>query len=344
MKKVAVVLFNLGGPLTQSDVRPFLYNLFSDKFIINLPNPFRQMLARLISSRREVAAQANYQLMGGGSPIVSETEAQAGALAAYLKKNVRDLEFRIFIGMRYWHPFTEEAVREVEAWNPDQVIALPLYPQFSTTTTLSSFTAFKKAYKASAPVKYVGAYPQNQAYAKAYADLIRSTLSEVSNLRDYRLLFSAHGLPEKVIREGDPYQAQVEASVAAIMDLLGDVGLEHVICYQSRVGPLKWIGPATDETIVETVKAGKSPVIVPVAFVSEHIETLVELDIEYRHLAEGAGTKDYLRVPTVGVEPLFIRALGDEVLHAIGSSSALVADPGFMAGYGRRLKEKGFGE
>lgn len=345
MKKVAVVLFNLGGPLTQSDVKPFLYNLFSDKFIINLPAPFRQMIARMISSRREAPAQANYRLMGGGSPIVKETEAQAQALTAHLGKSVKDLEFRVFIGMRYWHPFIEETVKEVEAWAPDQVVALPLYPQFSTTTTLSSFTAFKKAWKGTAPVKYLCCYPENQAFAKAYADLIAARLAELGNLKDYRLLFSAHGLPEKVIKAGDPYQAQVEASVAAIMDLLGEArgsGLEHVVCYQSRVGPLKWIGPATDETIIETVKAGKSPIIVPVAFVSEHIETLVELDIEYRHLAEQNGAKNYVRVPVVGIETLFIRALGDEVLRAIGSESVVSADHACAACHGQCPKRKGF--
>lgn len=340
MKKVAVVLFNLGGPLTQADVKPFLYNLFSDRFIINLPAPFRQMLARLISSRREVSAQANYQLMGGGSPIVRETEAQAEALTAHLKKSVKDLEFKVFIGMRYWHPFTEDTAKAVEAWEPDQIVALPLYPQFSTTTTLSSFVAFKKAYKGRAEVKYLCDYPQNPAFAKAYADLIRQKLSGLGNLKDYRLLFSAHGLPEKVIKAGDPYQTQVEASVAAIMEQVG-AGIEHVICYQSRVGPLKWIGPATDHTIVDTVKAGKSPIIVPVAFVSEHIETLVELDIEYRHLANENGAKDYQRVPVVGVEPLFIRALGDEVLRAIGSETSVIGDPAFSSAVLKCLNREG---
>ncbi|MFT3998316.1 MAG: ferrochelatase [Asticcacaulis sp.] len=340
MKKVAVVLFNLGGPLTQADVRPFLYNLFSDRFIINLPWPFRQMVAALISSRREVSAQANYQLMGGGSPIVKETEAQADALAAHLKTSVKDIEFKVFTGMRYWHPFTEETVKAVEAWEPDQVIALPLYPQFSTTTTLSSFVTFKKQYKGSAPVKYLCDYPQNPAFAEAYAGLIRQKLSGLSNLKDYRLLFSAHGLPEKVIRDGDPYQAQVEASVAAIMAQVGE-GIDHVICYQSRVGPLKWIGPSTDETIIETVKAGKSPVIVPVAFVSEHIETLVELDIEYRHLADENGAKDYVRVPVVGVEPLFIQGLSDEVLRAMASETSVIGDPAFSKAVHTCLNREG---
>lgn len=341
MKKVAVVLFNLGGPLTQTDVKPFLYNLFSDKYIIGLPSPLRQMVARLISSRRETSAQANYRLMGGGSPIVKETEAQAAAISGHLSKTVKDLEFKVFIGMRYWHPFIEDTVKAVEAWAPDQVVALPLYPQFSTTTTLSSFVTFKKAYKGTAPVKYLCCYPQNPAFAKSYADLIRQKLAGLSNLKDYRLLFSAHGLPEKIIKKGDPYQAQVEASVAAIMEQVG-MQIDHVVCYQSRVGPLKWIGPSTDQTIIDTVKSGKSPVVVPVAFVSEHIETLVELDLEYKHLADEHGAKDYVRVPVVGIEPLFIRALGDEVLRAIGSEATIMADYACEACHGQCPKRKGF--
>ncbi|MDC7683054.1 ferrochelatase [Asticcacaulis sp. BYS171W] len=316
MKKVAVILFNLGGPLTQADVKPFLYNLFSDKFIIALPTPFRQIIAKLISTRREASAQANYRYMGGGSPIVKETEAQARALEAHLN-TTPDIEFKAFIGMRYWHPFINEAIAALEAWGAEEIVALPLYPQYSTTTTQSSFETFKKAYKGTAPVHFIEDYPVNPWFVSAYAVLIRKAVAHIENLDDYRLLFSAHGLPEKVILGGDPYQRQVEASVAAIMATL-NVPIEHVICYQSRVGPLKWIGPATDETILETAKSGKSPVIVPIAFVSEHIETLVELDIEYKHLAEEAGTKDYIRVPTVSVEPDFIRGLAEEVLTAIG--------------------------
>lgn len=311
MKKVAVVLFNLGGPLTQADVRPFLYNLFSDPFIIGLPSGFRQAVAWLISTRREKSAQANYALMGGGSPIAALTEDQAKALEAELNAT-GVAEFRTFVGMRYWHPFISQAISELEDWGADEIIALPLYPQFSTTTTQTAFVDFKKHYEGKAPVRYIQAYPVNPKFISAHIDLIRKGLEGLDTAQ-CRLLFSAHGLPEKIILAGDPYQQQVEQTVAAIMADLG-ISIDHVICYQSRVGPLKWIGPSTDETIVKTVEAGKIPVVVPIAFVSEHIETLVELDIEYREVAEEAGTRAYYRIPALGTHKGFISALADEVL------------------------------
>lgn len=315
MKKVAVVLFNLGGPLTQADVRPFLYNLFSDPFIIGLPAGFRQAVAWLISTRREKSAQANYALMGGGSPIVALTQDQANALEVELNATGQ-AEFKTFIGMRYWHPFISEAISDLEAWGADEIIALPLYPQFSTTTTETAFVDFKKHYKGKAPVRYIKDYPVSPKFIAAHIDLIRKGL-EGLDVSQHRLLFSAHGLPEKIILAGDPYQHQVEQTVAAIMADLG-MPIDHLICYQSRVGPLKWIGPSTDETIIETVTAGKIPVVVPIAFVSEHIETLVELDIEYRELAEEAGARAYHRIPALGTDKGFITALADEVLSQIG--------------------------
>lgn len=310
MKKVAVILFNLGGPLTQSDVRPFLYNLFSDPFIIGLPGGFRQAVAWLIARGREKPAQANYAFMGGGSPILGLTEDQAKALDAVLNVS-RETQFKSFVAMRYWHPFIPETIRAVEAWGAEEIVALPLYPQYSTTTTETAFSVFRKSYKGKAPVRFVRDYPRNASFIKAHIDLIRRGLEGV-DLSSSRLLFSAHGLPEKIIKAGDPYQQQVEQTVAAIMAGL-ERDVDHVICYQSRVGPLKWIGPATDTTIIETVKAGKTPVVVPVAFVSEHIETLVELDIEYRHLAEQAGAVAYHRIPALGTHPDFIAALAEEV-------------------------------
>lgn len=315
MKKIAVVLFNLGGPLGQADVRPFLYNLFSDRFIIGLPAGLRQMVAWLIASRREKAAQANYALMGGGSPIVALTKAQATALETVLNAGGQ-AEFKTFVAMRYWHPFIAEALDDIAQWGADEIVALPLYPQFSTTTTQTAFVEFKKHYKGKAPVRYIEAYPVNPQFIAAHIALIREGFAQLDPAQ-CRLLFSAHGLPEKIIQAGDPYQQQVEQTVAAIMSGLG-IGVEHRICYQSRVGPLKWIGPSTDDTIVETVKAGKSPVVVPVAFVSEHIETLVELDIEYRHLAEQAGASAYHRIPALGTQADFIAALAQETLRALG--------------------------
>ena len=302
----------------------FLYNLFADKNIINLPFGLRQGVASLISSRRAESAKKNYAYMGGGSPILRETEAQAQALETYLGRT-KGIEAKVFIGMRYWHPFVEEAVTAIEAWGPDEIVLLPLYPQFSSTTTLSSLQAFEKAYKGKAPVTAVCCYADNDHFIKAHADLIAAKLKTLSNPLGYRLLFSAHGLPESIFARGDPYKEQVEACVARIMAAVG-VPVEHVICYQSRVGPLKWIGPSTDVTIEKAGSDGKSIVLIPIAFVSEHIETLVELDIEYGHLAAKAGVKDYIRLPALGIDPNYIKALNDEVLKALGSKAAVIGD------------------
>lgn len=325
MKRVAVLLFNLGGPKNPEDVQGFLYNLFADKNIINLPFGFRQGVASLISSRRAPSAKKNYAYMGGGSPILKETQAQADALQVYIAANTKGIEARVFIGMRYWHPFIEAAVREIEAYAPDEIVLLPLYPQFSSTTTLSSFQAFEKAYRGRAKVTRVCCYSDNDHFIKAHVDAIAARIKTLKDPAGYRLLFSAHGLPESIIARGDPYKEQVESGVAKIMALLGNP-IEHAICYQSRVGPMKWIGPSTDASIQKAGKDGKSIILVPIAFVSEHIETLVELDIEYAHLAASAGVKDYIRLPALGVNPSYIKALNDEVLKAIGSKAPVIGD------------------
>ncbi|CAM3314326.1 ferrochelatase [Asticcacaulis taihuensis] len=325
MKRIAVLLFNLGGPKNPEDVQGFLYNLFADKNIINLPFGVRQGVASLISSRRAPSAKKNYAHMGGGSPILKETEAQAQALEAYIAANTKGIEAKVFIGMRYWHPFIEDTVREIDAWGPDEIVLLPLYPQFSSTTTLSSFQAFQKVYAGKARVTSVCCYSDNAHFIKAHVDAIQEKIGTLKQPGHYRLLFSAHGLPESIIARGDPYQAQVESCVAKIMTGLGNP-IEHSICYQSRVGPMKWIGPSTDASIQKAGADGKSIILVPIAFVSEHIETLVELDIEYAHLAAASGVKDYIRLPALGVNASYIKALNDEVLKAIGSGDRVVGD------------------
>ena len=324
MKRIAVVLFNLGGPLGQADVKGFLYNLFADPYIIGLPWGLRQGVAALISSRREKMAQKNYAYMGGGSPILKETQAQAFALETAVNGQIAGADVRVFVGMRYWHPFIDETVAQVTAWAPDDIVLLPLYPQFSSTTTLSSFDAFAKTYKGPARVTEVCCYSDNAHFVAAHAESVASRLRALKNPGDYRLLFSAHGLPESIINKGDPYREQVETSVAAIMARVGDH--DHVVCYQSRVGPMKWIGPSTDETIKQAGRDGKSVILVPIAFVSEHIETLVELDIEYAHLAREHGVVDYVRVPALGTDAGFIAALSDEVVKAVGSDKSIVGD------------------
>ena len=315
--KIAIVLFNLGGPDSPEAVQPFLKNLFSDPAIISLPSFLRLPLASFISSRRAPKAKKIYDQIGGSSPILGQTEAQARALEEALGT---EHEWRGYVCMRYWHPMTEAVVRSVKRFAPDEIVLLPLYPQFSTTTTDSSVKAWKAAAAAAklvVPTQTVCCYPDEPGFIAASVDLLKQGLAETGT-RPTRVLFSAHGLPEKVIKAGDPYQAQVERTAKAIADRIG--GLDWSVCYQSRVGPLKWIGPPTDGEIRRAGQDGKAIVLYPLAFVSEHSETLVELDIEYRHLAEQSGVPAYVRVPTVGTHPLFIAGLADRV-------RAILAEP-----------------
>ena len=319
--KLAVVLFNLGGPDRQSAVRPFLFNLFRDKAIIRLPAPARLALAALISSTRAKSARANYALMGGGSPLLPETLKQADALETQLATSMLGAEIRVFTAMRYWKPFTHETAREVAAWGPDQVVLLPLYPQYSTTTTGSSITAWNRAYRGSGVQHTVCCYPDLQGVAEAHAALIRQTWEKGGKPKGVRLLFSAHGLPQSVVDDGDPYAMQVEKTCAAVIAVLGARGLgedwDWRLCYQSRVGRLKWLGPYTPAAITEAAEDGRAIVIVPIAFVSEHVETLVELDRDYAELAAEAGIETYLRVPALGVRNDFIAALAGAVTGAL---------------------------
>ncbi|MGO8917082.1 MAG: ferrochelatase [Stellaceae bacterium] len=307
MIRVAVVLFNLGGPDRLEAVEPFLFNLFSDRAIIALPQPLRWLLARLIARRRAPVARAIYQRLGGGSPLLANTEAQARALEAALGDG-----FRVFIAMRYWAPMSAAAAAAVRKWRPDEIVLLPLYPQASTTTTASSLAAWRRAAAASglvAPVRALCCYPEAPGFIAALAHATRDALERWPGGEKVRVLLSAHGLPQKIVAGGDPYQWQVERTAAALRRALAWPGLDSVVCYQSRVGPLAWIGPATDEEIRRAGREGVGLIVVPVAFVSEHSETLVELDIEYRHLAETAGVPRYLRVAAVGTASSFIAAL-----------------------------------
>jgi len=318
-RRIAVVLFNLGGPDDQASVKPFLFNLFNDPAIIGLPGILRTPLAKLISSRRETSAQANYALMGGGSPLLPETRRQAEALEAVLGARLNGDEVKVFIAMRYWHPLTEETAAEVAAFGPDEVVLLPLYPQFSTTTTESSLKAWNAAYAGPGVSRAVCCYPAATGWVEAQAQAIGEKLDEAVG-QPVRVLFSAHGIPEKLVTgKGDPYQEQIETTVAAVVAAIearrGPI--DHAICYQSRVGPMKWLGPSTPEAIQAAAKDGVGVVVTPIAFVSEHIETLVELDIEYGELAHEKGASPYLRAPAVGIEPLFIDALAEAAVGAL---------------------------
>lgn len=324
-RRVAIILFNLGGPDKQESVRPFLLNLFNDKAIIGLPQPFRFFLAQLISRSREKLAKANYALMGGGSPILPETLKQAEALEQAIAKRVSNVTFKCFPAMRYWKPFTKDAAKAAEKWGATDVILLPLYPQFSSTTTASSLSAWRKASKL--PASTICCYPAGAKFAQAHADAILKIWRDGGSPPAPRLLFSAHGLPQRVIERGDPYQWQVEQSVAAVRKLL-PADWESRICYQSRVGPLKWIGPSTKTEIHQAGKDGAGVVLAPIAFVSEHVETLVELDIEYAQIARKLGLPYYLRAPALGADPRFIDALADLTERALGAPGKLQSESG----------------
>ena len=312
--RIAIILFNLGGPDSLDAVQPFLRNLFSDPAIITLPGWLRLPLARFIARRRTPKARGIYEKIGGSSPIVGQTEAQARALEEALGP---EHEWRGYVCMRYWHPMTDAVVRSVRRFAPDRIVLLPLYPQFSTTTTASSFAAWKKASIFKAPTVEIESYPTEPGYVRASIELVKQGLAEAGD-GPKRVLFSAHGLPEKIIKAGDPYQRQIEQTAAAIGQHLD--GVDWSVCYQSRVGPLKWIGPPTEAEIRRAGNDKVGIVLYPLSFVSEHSETLVELDIDYRHLAEQAGVPRYVRVPTVGTHPQFIHGLANLVRAALWST------------------------
>lgn len=319
MTRLAVVLFNLGGPDGQDAVRPFLANLFRDPAIIGAPALIRYPLAELIARRREAAAKANYRRMGGGSPLLPETERQAAALEAALAPAASTV--RVFVAMRYWKPFSAETAREVAAFAPDEIVLLPLYPQFSATTSASSLKAWRQAYRGIGRTRTICCYPSATGFVEAHAKAIRQRWETGGRPDRVRLLFSAHGLPERVVAGGDPYQAQVEATAAAVAAAVPELP-DWRVCYQSRVGPLKWIGPSTESEIRQAGAEGLGVVVSPIAFVSEHVETLVELDHDYALVAEAAGCAPYLRVPALGVETAFIAGLADAVLRALQGPAA----------------------
>ena len=320
MSDTAVILFNLGGPTSPDSVKPFLFNLFNDRAIIGAPQPIRWLLARLIAGRRAPVAREIYAHLGGKSPIHEETDRQALALEAALRERLGpEAAPSVHVVMRYWGRRAEPVARELAQRGIRRTVLLPLYPQFSTTTSASSIHEWS-GYAASSGIGPatggICCYPVNRGFVAAAADRIRETLAGHTGEAP-RILFSAHGLPEKVIAAGDPYRWQVERTAAAIAAALGDRAADHVVCYQSRVGPLKWIGPSTDDEIRRAGAEKRALLVAPIAFVSEHSETLVELDIEYRKVADAAGVPAYLRASTVGSHPAFIDGLADMVEAAL---------------------------
>ncbi|MEM7441997.1 MAG: ferrochelatase [Pseudomonadota bacterium] len=327
--RIAVILFNLGGPDRPDAVRPFLFNLFNDPSILRLPNPMRFFLASLISRRRAKEATKIYEHIGGGSPLLPNTQAQADALQTAL--TAREMNADVHIAMRYWHPMAMETAVAVQETKPDLILLVPLYPQFSTTTTASSARVWHQAARQiglNVPTRLLCCYPWQPGFIAAMADLIRTKFDRAAEHGRPRVLLSAHGLPERIVRTGDPYQWQCEQTALALVEAMGIEDLDWVSCYQSRVGPMKWIGPSTDDEIARAGKEGRPLVVVPVAFVSEHSETLVELDIEYRELAEESGVPAYERVPTVDAHPAYIDGLADEIVTLANEQKAVCpADP-----------------
>jgi ferrochelatase len=321
-RRLAVVLFNLGGPDAPESVRPFLVNLFTDPAILRVPGFVRPWLGRLIAWRRTKPASENYAILGGRSPLLELTEEQARALETALSGDA-DLEARCFVAMRYWHPMSDEAARAVAAWAPDEVLLLPLYPQYSTTTTGSSIAAWQEAAaraRLSVPTTTLCCFHSDARFVEATAAIAMKAWHEARAALDpaipLRVLFSAHGLPESIVAAGDPYQWQVEQSVARIVDLMAISDLDHVVCYQSRVTPQKWIGPSTEEELERAGHDKVAVLVVPVAFTSEHSETLVELDVEYREEAERLGVPGYFRAPAQNSDAGFIAALAGLVRRA----------------------------
>lgn len=332
-KRLAVVLFNLGGPDRPEAIKPFLVNLFTDPAILRVPFFVRPFLARIIAGARVKPATENYALLGGKSPLLELTQAQADALAAELGA----FDARCFIAMRYWHPFSLETARAVRDWQPDEVVLLPLYPQYSTTTTGSSLTAWREAAAAVglvAPVHTLCCYHSDPGFIRATADIVRRSFdaarAEMDPAIPLRVLFSAHGLPEVIVLKGDPYQSQIERTSAAVARAMAVEGLDSVVCYQSRATPQKWIGPSTEEEIERAAHDKVAILVVPIAFVSDHSETLVELDVEYREVAEKAGVPGYFRAPVQGTDPGFIAALAGLVRRTV------VREPGLCSFVGGR--------
>jgi ferrochelatase len=312
MKK-AVILFNLGGPDKLENIEPFLFNLFNDPAIINIPSIFRRSLAKFISKKRAPIAKNIYKKTGNKSPILELTQNQARSLENNLSKKG---DYKCFIVMRCWHPRALDVIKKVREYNPEEIILLPLYPQYSASTSGSSINEWGDLCKKEnyyVKTKTICCYPTENNFIASHISLIKKTLKAIKG-NNFKLIFSAHGLPRSKIKKGDPYQWQVEETVKKIMSNLENENLNYIISYQSRVGPLKWIGPSTDEVIIKYSKEKKGIVIVPIAFVSEHSETLVELDIEYKKLAEKNGCCFYKRVPALGIEENFIKGLTELVL------------------------------
>jgi protoporphyrin/coproporphyrin ferrochelatase len=321
-KRIAVVLFQLGGPDSQAAVEPFLYRLFCDPDIINFPGAFlaRKPLAKLISTTRSKIVRQHYAEIGGGSPIRRLTEQQAGALQVELRPYVTA---RAIVAMRYWHPDTQEAIVTLESAPYDELVLLPLYPHYSFATTGSSLKEWNRLYKPQAPVHLIDHFYDHPDYIAAIVDRVNGVLQELPNPDEVHLLFSAHSLPMKLVEKGDPYPKQIQETVQLVREL-GAWPNPHALCYQSRVGPQKWLQPALPETIEKLARSGiKRVLVIPVSFLTEHIETLHEINIETREQAESLGITEFHMMPALNDSPLLVRALADLVLRSVGKRNGV---------------------
>jgi ferrochelatase len=330
--RVAIVMFQLGGPDSQAAVEPFLYNLFCDPDIINFPGAFlaRKALAKLISTTRSKVVGQHYAEIGGGSPIRRLTEQQARALQETLRPH---LNARTIVAMRYWHPDTAEAVSALESEPYDELVLLPLYPHYSFATTRSSLREWDRQYGSKLknkpgpkpPVKLIDHFYDHPDYVAGIVERINSVLQEVPDPENVQLVFSAHGLPMTLVEKGDPYPQHIEQTVQLVRQL-GAWRNPYVLCYQSKVGPQKWLQPLLTGTIESLAKSGvKRMLVIPIAFLTEHIETLHEINIEAREQAEHLGVKDFYLMPALNDSPLLIRALADLVLRAVGVRSGVAS-------------------
>ncbi len=309
MGQTAVFLMNLGGPRSLAEVEPYLHELFADPLVITAPfGPLRPLFARLVSRLRAPSSAEKYALIGGRSPLVEGTEAQARALEAALGPG-----YRCHLAMRCGHPNTAEGVRDALAAGATRAVALPLYPQYANATTKSSLLELRRLWPAAlGPIVEICTWHDHEGYLQASANALRETVAQLTPGQRERLLvvFSAHGLPMSQVRKGDPYPGYIELSARETARLAGKV--PYVVTYQSRVGPAKWLGPDTNEYLAANAR-GKVVAVVPIAFVSEHLETLYDMDILAKEAAQRGGCEAFLRVPALGTRPDFIAALADVV-------------------------------
>ncbi|MGH9495990.1 MAG: ferrochelatase [Candidatus Sulfotelmatobacter sp.] len=317
-RRVGVVLFQLGGPDKLESIEPFLYNLFCDPDIIDFPfaRIGRKPLAKLISATRARKVQHHYSVIGGGSPIRPNTERQARALESELR--CQGIDAHCFVAMRYWHPFTSEAIEQVRAAQCDEIVLLPLYPQYSSTTTGSSLNEFKRLFQDDIPVRCIDAFYRNPSYLDAVAEKIDCALARFPSAEKPEIVFSAHSVPISVIEKGDPYERQIEETVRLLMHHGGWIN-PHRLCYQSKVGASRWLQPSLHHTLrALAAERVREVCVVPIAFVSDHVETLGEIDHEAREEAHRLGMEQFEMSAGLNDSPKFIEALARIVREALG--------------------------